>query len=156
MSEFDADLWWYWNEADGDMGKHAASLQPRTSGGVQDFAPSGSQLKAAGKYSDIELSLHQLDQDQIEILRLAHTPVPPSLKPQLVKLGDLAHVVMHLAPSPAWVMERVASKSSDELTGMVAKAKRIVAKAVKRFQNELDQWKRAKSVERVTKLLRAS
>jgi hypothetical protein len=148
QASFDSDLWWYWNEADGDMGRHAASLEPMTGQTAQDNTPPQSRLKAAGTYRDIGVCLGELSEDDVTILRLAHAPVPRAFAPRFAKLGDLTHVVVALAPSPEWVLVRLEAKAPaaqrEELAKRVAEAKAKVEKAVSRYRKEAAKWEKMK------------
>jgi hypothetical protein len=154
QASFDSDLWWYWNEADGDMGRHAASLELMTGQTAQDNTPPQSRLKAAGTYRDIGVCLGELSEDDVTILRLAHAPVPKAFAPRFAKLGDLTHVVVAMAPSPEWVLVRLEAKAPverrDELAKVVAEAKAKVEKAVGRYRKEVAKWEKMKGVLRTT------
>jgi hypothetical protein len=107
QSTLDSDLWAFFNDAKGDVGGlRAAPLEPSYGGGNPTDMP-GTRLDAAAIYRTIELALGGLDPEEVEVLRLAHTPVPPALRPRFVKCGELTHVVIKLAPgeSPHWVLE---------------------------------------------------
>jgi hypothetical protein len=93
----------------------------------------GSRLDAAAIYRTIELALGGLDPEEVEVLRLAHTPVPPALRPRFAKCGELTHVVIKLSPgeSPHWVLE-----NPKKAEALVSKARRRVSRAVKRFRAE--------------------
>jgi hypothetical protein len=124
------------------MGRKAASLEPASHGGQVATTPDFRKLDAATRYKTIEFSLGGMPEQEVEILRLAHTPIPPAVRPQLAKLGELAHVVMLLAPNTAWVMERIGSKRNAELEELLAKAKRRVTKAISAFRKSFEEWQK--------------
>lgn len=137
---YDHELWWFWNEADGDMGLRASPLEPSYGGQVDTL--DDNRCKAAARHRDIGLVLGALDPDQVDLLRLAHTPIPPALRPQLGKLGPLAHVVFDAAPSADWVLERLKRNGTDdELARALERARLRVAKAISLFRAERDRWK---------------
>lgn len=132
----DADLEWLWTQAEGDIsGVHAAPLEPSTGGGGVPGI-SRQQSAAVTRYNRIQMALGGLDEREVRLLRLAHTPVPPALRPRFAKLGTLAHVVLDMAPSPEWVLEA----KSAELTKLVAKARQKVTRAIAKFQKAHREW----------------
>lgn len=131
QSTLDSDLWAFFNDAKGDVGGlRAAPLEPSYGGGDATDMPH-TRLKAAAEYRTIELALGALEHEDVEVLRLAHTPVPPALRPKFSKCGELTHVVVWLAPSPHWVLE-----NPKKVDALVVKARRRVSRAVKRFRAE--------------------
>ena len=129
------DLSWFWHGAEGDMGLHAAPLEPSTGGGRTD-GMSARQLKAAGRYNRIALVLGGMDEETVRLLRLAHTDVPPAMRPRFAALGELAVAVVDAAPSPEWVLKA----REAELKKLTAKVRQRVAKAVREFEAELRRW----------------
>ena len=138
--QIDADLWWYWNDAVGDMGLHAAPLEPSTAG-APDGAADDRRIRAATRYRAIELCVGALPEEQVRLLEMSHRPIPPAMRPQLGRLGSLAHVLID-ERGPHWVLEQLHSNGA-ELTDAVARARRKVQKAVEAFRTELTQWQRA-------------
>lgn len=138
QSTLDSDLWWFFQEASSDIsGLAAAPLEPSYGGGTPNDVP-GSRLDAAAEYRDIESALGALSIEDYEVLKLAHTPVPPALRPKFAKCGELTHVVVMLAPSAHWVLEH-----PEGVPDLVSKARRRVSRAVKKFRAELKTWRRA-------------
>lgn len=138
QSTLDSDLYWFFNEASGDVaGMRAAPLEPSYGGGDQTDMPA-SRLNAAALYRRIELALGALDPDEVEVLRLAHTPIPPALRPKFAACGEFTLVITELlAPSPHWVLE-----NPMDVRRLVTTARRRVGRAVKRFRAELRHWER--------------
>lgn len=128
------DLYWFWNEASGDMGLRASPLEPSTGG--QSDGMSARQLKSAARYNRVSLVLGGLDEDRVRLLRLVHTEVPPALRPRFSKLGTLAMAVVDAAPSPEWVL----TAKERELQKLTAKVRREATKAVKEFEAEYRMW----------------
>jgi hypothetical protein len=139
----DPDLWWYWNEADGDVGGlRAAPLEPSYGGKLDDGMER--RVSAAGKYRDIALALGELPEEQVRLLEMAHRPLPPALRPRMGTLGALAYVVLDLAPSPEWALERLKPTGMEpEIAKLLEKAKRSARKALEAYQAERDRWLKA-------------
>lgn len=136
----DSDLWWFWNDAVGDMGLHAAPLEPSTAG-APDGAADDRRIRAASRYRAIEICVGGLPEEQVRLLELVHRPVPPAIRPQMAKLGNLAHAMID-KHGPHWVLEQLHSNGA-ELTKAVAEMRGRVHKALEAFREEMREWKRA-------------
>lgn len=128
------DLYWFWNEAHGDMGLRAAPLEPSTGG--QCDGMSARHLKAAARYNRVSLVLGGMDEGTVRMLRLVHTEIPPAMRPRFSKLGTLAMAVVDAAPSPEWVL----TAKERELQKLTAKVRQRATKAVREFEAEYRHW----------------
>lgn len=128
------ELSWYWHSAEGDMGLHAAPLEPSYGGG--EHGVTRRQSKAVARYNLINLVLGGMEEATVKLLRLAHMDVPPALRPRFAALGTLALVVVDMAPSPEWVVKA----KEPELVKLTARARQKVARAVRDFEKEHARW----------------
>jgi hypothetical protein len=142
----DPELWWYFNEAAGDVGgMHASPLEPTTRAtGKPDDSAVLARFGAVGRYRDMGCVLGALSDEDVRLLAAMHRPVPVRLRPVLASLGLLALPVLELAPSPEWALERLGgTKRNRELAALEDQAKRKVKRALKAFRAEWTAWRKA-------------
>ncbi len=88
----DTDLAWYFDEAEGECGKHGVALEPQRGG--QHDGVSERQEKATTRMRRIEAVLHRLPHATQRTLRLGHTLPMPADRARLAVFGDVARYVV--------------------------------------------------------------
>jgi hypothetical protein len=97
----DPDLAWIFNDAPGDLGLHAAALEPTVRGSADRDPISERQVEAASRHRRISEALGRLDRRHQRALELAHVPLTPALLIRWAALGPLASVTASLVCDPA-------------------------------------------------------
>jgi len=144
---FDSDLYWLFNESAGDLAFSAIPLEPSYGGNSDDPGINNRQLKTAGRCRFLMRALNALDHSQQAILRAAHTPMLPALRPLAGRLErpvdnkgcsvasvvfllfgkDMIEHAIDLARAPRRVREALDQKAVEEAERFIKVARRTAS-----------------------------
>jgi hypothetical protein len=108
-------LAWYYDGAEGDLGRHAMSLEPTSHGEGQAHPGFSTRaVEAATRYREVDEALHELDHHHRRTLARYYAVPPPSVVRLYDGLGDALCVVLGLVEDHAALASMLVSSRTDK------------------------------------------